>query len=107
MPVYEYRCEEHGPFEAMRPMSECSAPYACPVCGRQAPRVMLSAPNVANMGSEKRFAQATNERSADSPKKLSTHGPDGSRGKTPGQRALHRADGAKSFPSSRPWMLSH
>ena len=110
MPVYEYMCEEHGPFEAMRPMAEYSSPCACPVCGQAAPRVMLTVPNIANMGGERRLAHATNEQSADSPKKLSTHGPNCSccsGGKKKGRKTLHRADGSKSFPSSRPWMISH
>lgn len=108
MPVYEYLCEEHGSFEAVRPIAEFDLPCACPVCGVNAPRVMLSVPNIANMGGERRLAHATNERSSDSPKRLSTDGPGTPNGKLPSRRkTLHRPDGSKSFPSARPWMLSH
>jgi len=107
MPVYEYNCEEHGPFEAMRPMSECTSPCACPVCGAASQRVMLSAPNVSGLSTERRLAHVTNERASDSPKRLSTHGPGQRRAKMPSRKTVTGHDGSKCFPSSRPWMLSH
>lgn len=110
MPVYEYWCDAHGPFEAMRPMSQYDKPCDCPECGASAKRVMLSVPNIAGMDAASRTAHATNERSADSPKKLSSHGPGCSccsGGAKKGRKTLHRPDGSKSFPSARPWMISH
>ena len=44
MPVYEYMCEECGPFTAMRPMAEYEKPCVCPSCTLDAPRVLLTAP---------------------------------------------------------------
>ena len=32
MPVYEYLCNDCGPFTDMRPMAECDDPQDCPRC---------------------------------------------------------------------------
>ena len=32
MPVYEYLCNDCGPFTDMRPMAECDLPQDCPQC---------------------------------------------------------------------------
>src|SRR5262249_4767229 len=79
MPVYEYLCNDCGPFTDMRPMAECDDPQDCPRCESEAPRVILTAPAFFCMPSDKRRAIATNERSANAPKTLgeykATHGP--------------------------------
>ena len=117
MPVYDYLCARCGPFTDLRPMAVCDRPHQCPGCGKDAPRAFLTAPYFAAMSAERRLAYATNEKSAASPAVLSnlknSHGA-GCRccsGKSlrPGQRGRSDADGsaAKSFPSRRPWMLSH
>ena len=64
MPVYEYLCNDCGPFTDMRPMAECDAPQDCPQCESESPRVILTAPAFFCMPSDKRKAHATNERSA-------------------------------------------
>ena len=110
MPLYEYRCEQDGVFSAMRPMAEYDRPCACPDCGADAPRVMLAVPRVLRMDAVQRQAHATNERAADSPKRLSSHGPGCaccSGGRTASRKTLSRPDGSKSFPTARPWMISH
>jgi putative FmdB family regulatory protein len=112
MPVYDYLCERCGPFTEMRPMADCHASNDCPRCGREAPRAFLTAPYCAAMPAERRLAHATNERSAHAPSTLSqtkaSHGA-GCRccsGKS--MRATKRGkNGAKSFPGTRPWMISH
>jgi putative FmdB family regulatory protein len=101
MPVYEYDCAACGPFAAPRPMAEYRAPQACPGCGAAAPRVLLTPPGFAAMDPARRVAVATNERSAHAPRQAA-HGPgcgccSASRG----------APKAKTFPSARPWMISH
>ncbi|WP_305989038.1 zinc ribbon domain-containing protein [Roseibium sp. MMSF_3544] len=106
MPVYEYICNEHGPFEAVRPLADYASPCACPVCGSVSPRAMLTAPNVSGLSSERRVAHATNERAADSPKRLSSHGPGMSKGRIGGRNTIHRPDGTKQSAAARPWMLS-
>lgn len=43
MPLYEYYCEPcNGIFETIRPMREASEPVPCPVCSKDAPRIMSS-----------------------------------------------------------------
>ncbi len=79
MPVYEYLCNDCGPFTDMRPMAECDDPQDCPRCETESPRVILTAPAFFCMPSDKRKAIATNERSANAPKTLgeykASHGP--------------------------------
>ena len=39
-PIYEYECEEHGKFEALRPMDASGIPALCPVCDRLSGRII-------------------------------------------------------------------
>jgi putative FmdB family regulatory protein len=113
MPVYDYLCNRCGPFTDMRPMAECDLPHKCPECGKKAPRAFLTAPYFAAMSADRRLAHATNERSASAPKALSSHG--GSCGccsaksmrYNKNRRGSEAGGSAKSFPSRRPWMISH
>ena len=45
MAIYEYRCDQDGVFEVMRPLGTAPAAVACPVCNREAPRI-VSAPMI-------------------------------------------------------------
>jgi len=38
--TYEYRCEEHGVFDASRPLGTAPASLECPACGVLAGRVI-------------------------------------------------------------------
>ena len=112
MPVYEYLCNDCGPFTDMRPMAECDEPRDCPHCAGESPRAFLTAPNFFRMSSDKRKAHATNERSAHAPKTIdqykASHGP--CRGCCSGKPSRQKAknkSGAKSLPTARPWMISH
>jgi hypothetical protein len=94
-------------------MAECDAPQDCPRCDSTSPRVILTAPNFFCMSSDKRKAHATNERSANAPKTLdqykASHGPGCgccSPGK-PSRLVKKTRAGSKSFPTARPWMISH
>jgi putative FmdB family regulatory protein len=110
MPVYDYDCVRCGPFTELRPMAECEAPLACPECGAAAPRAFLTAPRLATMDGARRTASATNERSAHQPRlSSSSHGPGCSccSGGARRARTAKAPDGKKSFPSARPWMISH
>ncbi len=112
MPMYEFWCEDHGLFESLRPMAAYAEPCACPDCGASAPRVMATAPRLGASNRGTIRAHETNERAADSPRRLSQqgHGPGCgccSGGSKRGRKTLRRPDGSKSFPSARPWMISH
>ena len=113
MPVYDYLCSGCGPFTEMRPMTECDAPQACPECGGLAPRAFLTAPYFATMSKERRLAHATNERSAHAPQGLAEFkarhraGCACCSGKLSARAVKRGKNGAKAFPSSRPWMISH
>lgn len=107
MPLYEYECRTCGPFEAARPMAEASLPGPCPGCGAAAPRAFLTAPNFAALSATTRTAFATNERSRHEPKRASGHGPACGCCSGKKSRAARAPNGAKSFPSQRPWMISH
>ena len=106
MPNYEYSCELCGTYEVCRPIADRDAPCICLYCAREIPRVMLNAPNISTISGQARAAHGINERSADSPKRLSSDGP------LPAGVGVGRAnsrtfgDGSKSFPASRPWMIS-
>ncbi|MBW4708174.1 zinc ribbon domain-containing protein [Roseobacter sp. YSTF-M11] len=109
MPLYDYQCEGCGPFTAFASLDHFNAPCECPECAASAPRVLRHAPRLAVMSGGTRRAHETNERSADSPKR-SSHGPGCSCCSASSARpskTLHHANGAKSFPAKRPWMISH
>ena len=110
MPFYDYDCKDCGPFTGLASMQDYASPCTCPSCATPAPRVLLTAPTLANMNRDRRHAHETNERSADTPRR-SSHGPgcgccSGGSHKARSQ-TLHRPDGSKSFPQKRPWMISH
>jgi hypothetical protein len=101
-------------------MAQCGEPLDCPECGTPAPRVVLTAPAIAGMSQARRQAFETNECSAHAPLMSSrddrgsghVHGPQcgcasslkNGHGKG---RTRRGADGSKSFPAARPWMISH
>lgn len=117
MPLYEYECPECGRFDDLQPVSAASEPAACPGCGELSPRV-ISLPRLLEMDGSLRKAHEVNERNAHEPK-FSTreerhqrheHGPGCSccsSGKVGGSSALYGTDGSKTFPTKRPWMISH
>ena len=106
MPVYDYMCEDCGPFTALRPMAEYREPCDCPDCGLSVERAMLTAPRLALMSSGSRRAREVNERSAHAPRRSSAHGA-GCACCSGAKATTATAGAAKSFPSARPWMISH
>jgi len=112
--MYDYECPTCGDFTEMRPMAESSLPQPCPWCETLSRRVIRMAPAFSTLSAATRTAHSTNERSADRPKLLSEvgpahkHGPGcGCGGGKKGRSVLRTADGAKGFPTARPWMISH
>lgn len=112
MPNYDYNCTNCGAFTESRPMAQSGDPCACPTCGTASPRAYFTTPFFAMMDSATRTAIATNERASHAPKtsKSLAHGPScgccGSNSKKK-SKTIFRADGSKTFPSARPWMISH
>lgn len=111
MPVYDYECRACGIFTALRPMAESGDPLGCPDCGVPAPRAFVVAPALAGMDSSRRNAFAINERAAHEPKLSSAHGSNcsccGPSRLKQKSKTAKSPGGAKSFPSARPWMISH
>ena len=115
MPVYDYKCPDHGIFYQLQTVAEHDRPQACPSCGEMSARIIRLAPGLLQMPASERKAHATNEQARHQPKTLgavreelaerghsccSQHKP-----RTSGM--LLTARGEKMFPSQRPWMISH
>jgi putative FmdB family regulatory protein len=111
MPVYEYLCTRCGPFTQMRPMAECESPSECPDCAAEAPRVMLTALHCSTLSAQSRISHTMNERSANAPRTLSSikesHGAGCGCCSSRSRLVRKGNEGSKSFPASRPWMISH
>lgn len=113
MPTYDYACPSCGGFDAYRLLSQRNEPAACPDCGTASPRVFASAPRLALLDGATRVAMDTNERARHEPKSSRDY----QRLRHPagcgccsgvGRKATVTApNGAKAFPSKRPWMISH
>jgi putative FmdB family regulatory protein len=114
MPTYDYACPDCGGFDAFRHLGDRNQPAECPDCGALSQRVFVSAPRLACVSSDTRRAIEGNERSAHAP--ISSK--DYSRLRHPAgcgccssatkrSPTVTAANGAKGFPSKRPWMISH
>ncbi|GAA6119164.1 zinc ribbon domain-containing protein [Acidovorax sp. FG27] len=120
MPTYDYQCPACGGFDALRSLAQRNEPAACPVCSTASPRVFASAPHLACVSPEQRRAHDTNERARHAPRS-SRDTEAGSYGRmrhpagcgccsaSSGKRGatVTAPNGAKAFPSKRPWMISH
>ncbi len=99
MPIYEYICQDCGPFTEMEKMARASEPMPCPSCERSAPRG-ISAPFLANMDPHNRVAHQRNEKSAHEPRVGDVKKHDHSHhGHSHGKAHVHKG--------SRPWMIGH
>ena len=122
MPVYDYKCADHGLFFELATMEASSEPCACPSCGVLSPRVIMVAPEFLGMSAEKRKAKDRNEKAAHQPIFSTTefraeqqarhqhkHGKGCGCSDKPIRKSalMFTADGNKMFPSMRPWMISH
>ncbi|MBN9671952.1 FmdB family zinc ribbon protein [Roseibium aggregatum] len=124
MPVYDYLCTSCGPITASRPMSAHADPIECPACKQEAPRAILQAPHMSGLSPDSRNAHERNETARHAPK-FSTKADREDRARETKKRhpagcsccsgtkgnfrssAVYRPDGSKTFPSKRPWMISH
>ena len=108
MPVYEYNCEECGPFTRLRGLDQSSHPANCPECGASSPKI-FPVIHLRSMRPENRTAWERNERSAHSPH-ICGAGCSHERAKPkgvgtrPGEKPAMQASTKRN---SRPWMLGH
>lgn len=124
MPLYDYKCPEHGVFSELATMAEHDKPCACPTCGTQAPRVVVLPPQMLAMLKEKREAMERHEKSKEGPAILTAtqfrereaekgaraaldHKGCGCNSNKRKSNLFYTANGEKFFPSMRPWMISH
>lgn len=66
MPIYEFRCREHGVFEQRMSMAQAGSEYACPVCNRAAARHYTS-PMVARLSKDARATLDRTEKTREQP----------------------------------------
>lgn len=117
MPLYDYKCREHGVFQELAAMADAASPAACPTCHALAPRVILLPPQILTMDPVQRHAHDRNEKSRHEPLMSSAEqrARDSDHRKACGcNRAqdgknmlFYTAEGNKMFPGMRPWMISH
>ena len=116
MPVYDYRCRDHGVFYQLQTMDNHDKPMECPVCAQLSPRIIMVPPDLLLMDQDKRLACATNEKARHEPL-MSNHDRrqhDQQHRKHCGcdrdikkSKLFYTSKGEKMFPSMRPWMISH
>ena len=121
MPTYDYQCAAGcGSFDAIRTLALRNDPAACPACAAASPRVFIGAPRLACATAEQRLAHSTNERAQHAPRSsrdvekgsyARMRHPAGcgccSAGSSKRGATVTAPNGAKAFPSRRPWMISH
>lgn len=67
MPLYQFVCEDHGPFEVRRPIAEAALPAPCATCARPAARV-YTPPGLHTLPAAVREGLAREERSRHEPR---------------------------------------
>lgn len=117
MPVYDYKCAEHGIFNDLATMDESDQPRHCPECDSLCARILMVAPSILEMSEERRKAHQTNEKSQHEPTHSCkdrraddhqhAHGVGCNKHGISPSKMLLTAKGEKIFPSARPWMISH
>lgn len=133
MPLYDYKCREHGLFHELATMEMAGDPCPCPKCGVLSTRVVIIPPQILAMAKERKKRFEINEKAQHEPgvanaKILSEMNADKAHNVYSGnschcntihplqlnpnkgklqQQLIYLPDGSKIFPSQRPWMISH
>ena len=112
MPTYEYQCGECGNgFAVRKSLEQRHSGDCCPACGEAAARVLITPPALRALPEVQLRAHEINERSAHAPRSSLdrvVHGAGcGCCGNATSTSAKRTPDGKKSFPTRRPWMISH
>ena len=118
MPTYDYHCAACGGFDALRSLAAQRA-RALPQLRGGLARVFVSAPRLACTSPEQRRAHDTNERARHEPRRsrdvaegsyARMRHPSGCgccSGASKRGSTVTAPNGAKTFPTKRPWMISH
>lgn len=117
MPVYDYKCAEHGLFYELASMDSHAEPKPCPECQSLSARVIIMSPGILDMAKETKQGIERNEAAQHEPQHSTAdsraenaeklkHGC-GCTHKKRSSKLMYTADGNKMFPSMRPWMISH
>jgi putative FmdB family regulatory protein len=90
VPIYEFLCDDCGPFEERRAFAEASDPTTCPSCGEAARRV-YSTPATKNVPVALSSVMHRAEKSAYEPEVVRQRAgdPGAWKEKKPGQRGSH------------------
>lgn len=122
MPVYDYKCREHGHFYQLARMDDAAKPAACPACGVMSARVIVLPPELRGLDRDRQDAQTRNEKARHEPvfSTADSRAEADDRARHAAQKGcgcdhterrhsklFYTADGKKMFPSMRPWMISH
>lgn len=117
MPVYDYKCAQHGLFFELASMDNHAEPAPCPQCSAVSARIIIMSPAIQDMAKDKKQAIERNEAAQHEPQHSTTdtraenadklkHGSGCSHRKR-SSKLMYTAEGNKIFPSMRPWMISH
>jgi putative FmdB family regulatory protein len=101
MILYEYICDEDGPFELFRPISQASEPAPCPVCGKLCPR-SYTVPRISQIDPGKMSAIEKNLKSQFEPSRYSVHGDPRSHGVPSSHRPKMKR---KAYGGPRSWVM--
>lgn len=136
MPLYDYKCPDHGVFQELAPMQEHDKPRPCPQCHTTSARVIVLPPEIAKVLKETKAAMERNEKAREAPDFMTaaqyrereeerqariafdakkkggcgcghSHNHSHSQGKKRTSNLMYTAEGNKMFPGMRPWMISH
>jgi putative FmdB family regulatory protein len=97
MPLYQFSCENCGPFECWRPLAEASVPMICPECQAIARRVYTT-PGLVKTPPALARALYRSEKSAYEPDVLRRERPAPQEEKP--SQVVYQSHG-------RPWQISH
>lgn len=106
MPIYDYKCRQHGLFHALIAIDDAGMTQPCPTCQQDCARVVVIAPTLLTLSTQKRQAYAINEKAQHSPR-LSSQQLLRADAKLGTYKTLTYVDGSKAMLVQRPWMISH
>lgn len=67
MPLYDYKCPEHGVFHELAAMEDHAKPAPCPHCGKACGRIIMIPPEVLGMDKNLKHVLARNEKAQHEP----------------------------------------